>query len=104
MFQIVFLLFLLAICLFFVLGLVLIGEARRKRPDFPSCRNCEYNLSGLASRSSKCPECGVTLKRGMIRQPREPFINTLMLVGGIVMVIASLPMCCIGNAVIQSFW
>lgn len=52
-------------------GLVLIGEATRKRPNHPACRKCHYNLTGLSASATTCPECGQALTARMIVQPRE---------------------------------
>jgi len=90
--------------LFLTVGLILIGESRRKRPDFPACGNCEYNLSGLPGSTDRCPECGIELGRGTIRLPRAPTTNGLMLAAGFIMVILSLPMCCIGDTLLRTLW
>lgn len=54
----------------FIGGLVLIGEARQKRSNFPSCKNCSYNLSGLDDKTDCCPECGLPMLPNNIRKPR----------------------------------
>ena len=95
------LLFLFLMVAIFIGGLVLIGEARQKRPNFPSCKNCNYNLSGLADKTDCCPECGLPMLSRNIRKPREPFTNTLILFLGIALVLIPLPICCIGDVILS---
>lgn len=96
------LLFMVLMVATFIGGLVLIGEARQKRPNFPSCKNCHYNLSGLDGETDRCPECGLPLLPSNIRKPREYFTNTLMLLLGIALVLISIPFCCIGNMILTA--
>ncbi len=54
-----------------LLGVWQLVSAYRERVDLntPFCRRCAYNLTGLGS--ARCPECGVTLTREMIRHGRR---------------------------------
>lgn len=36
-------------------------RALRRRPQFPACRYCGYNLTG--NTSGRCPECGQPIRR-----------------------------------------
>ena len=85
-------------------GLVLIGEARRKRPDHPACRACQYNLSGLPGTATRCPECGHALQPRGVILPREPFTSAALLWAGIMLVLLSIPGCCVGDTILSALF
>lgn len=94
------LLFFLLMAALFVCGLVVIGEATRKRPGHPCCRRCDYELTGILRRTDRCPECGVELTWENISPPREVETHAAQVLIGACMVILSFPTCCLGSALL----
>ncbi len=76
----------LAVLLLFGLGLLIWGWRGRRRGDYPACRKCDYNLTGIDA--DQCPECGAVLTgKATVRGGRRRFVLPLV-VGALLLAVS----------------
>ncbi len=81
----------LVLCCLFVIGLgvylLITGWRGRKLDDHPVCRKCRFDLFGLPTDTTNCPECGQNIanhhhiQHGNRRRSRLRVVSGLLLVG-----------------------
>jgi hypothetical protein len=70
--------------------LLVFGLRGRKIDDFPYCRKCRYNLTGLTS--DRCPECGTVLTTSNVTIGLRRRSRRLLLVGLLIMIGCGIPL------------